>query len=446
MDLNKILNVINNKSAPKNTNEVDELPLYRGPRELNICEGEGCSKIATKEAANLYGLGYNSMNPQDAWYKRAAVLKSGGKEVWNKSSKGMKGLKVGDFISLDRGVSGKELYGSNVKGYNLKDNEGNEHLGVIIGRDEKGRILVKHGSESGKVYIQPIDELNLPEYGFKYKPTSIYRSKAIEDKKIVNTKNYESQVQYSGVDRNKFSPSYVPTENEKNFVDALNKNAQSQQNTLSLNPKEAKMLRDISFGIFQNESEGGDTKTPIGLKMFGSQLAHAFGRDASPSLGDIQFKYDDIRQNKDKTLTAIGRRMDELNVQKSGMSNYLKHRDNYNDEANAVMALISSNYDKIKKDPSKYQYNPKDNTVYGGIPLEQALLSSYNKPGYINSKEKLLSKEKYAKNALTKMSKLDENYRAKGNKASVPTVKEIMNIPYKSGGNMASKLIDLGIL
>jgi hypothetical protein len=44
------------------------------------------------------------------------------------------------------------------------------------------------------------------------------------------------------------------------------------------------------------------------------------------------------------------------------------------------------------------------------------------------------------------MSKLDESYRAKGNKVSIPTVKEIMNIPYKSAGNMGSKLIDLGIL
>jgi hypothetical protein len=442
MDLNRISEIIKAKPAPKK----DDLPVYKGQMKFKICEGEGCSKIATREAANLYGVKYDEVNPQDAWYKRAAVLKSGGKEIWNKSSKSMKGLRVGDFISLDRGVSGKELYKSNVSGYNSKDNEGNEHLGVVVGKDKNGRILVKHGSENGNVYVQPIDELNIPEYGFKYTPTSIYRSKSIENKEIKNTRNYESQEKYKGVDRSRFSNSYAPTDKEKLFLEALNNNAQSQQDVLKLTPKESKMLRDISFGIFQNESEGGESNTPIGLKMLASQLAHAFGRKASPSLGDIQFKYDDIRQNADKTLTSVGRRMDELNVQKSGLSNYIKHDKDYNDEVNAVMSLVSSNYDKIRQNPSRYQYDPVRNTVYGDIPLEQALLSSYNKPGFINSKEKIKSKEKYAKNALSKMSKLSERYIGLGGKNEAPNIKEMLRSKDKSVGTIGQQLINLGIM
>jgi hypothetical protein len=433
MDLRKILKGGTKKSDAKETTQPDDMPVYKGQREFKICEGEGCSKIATKEAANLYGVDYNQMSPQDAWYKKAAVLKAGGSVVWNKASKEMKGLKVGDFVSLDRGISGKELYKSNAPGYSMKQNEGNEHLGVVVGKDENGRVLVKHGSESGKVYVQPIDELHLPEYGFNYTPTSIYRSKATEGKQIVNKKNYESQDKYQGVDRTRFSPNYIPTENESKFVNALNAHAQEQQNILGLTAKEGKLLRDISFGVFQNESRGG-ASNEVFPKMIASQLAHAFGRKASPSLGDVQFKYDDLRQNADKTLTAIGRRMDELNVQKTGMSSF-SHDKNYNDETNAVMALLSSNYNKIKSNPKKYQYDPVNNTVYGDVPLDQALLSSYNKPGFIDSKKKLLSKEAYGKNALSKMGKLDEEYAKKGTKKLIPTVKEMLKKAAEQSNN-----------
>lgn len=451
LNLNKVLSAINKgKGKPTPTpatKKQDKIPVYRGPKEIKTCEGDGCSKIATKEAANLYGVPYDQMNPQDAWYKRAAVIKSGGSEVWNPNSSKMDNVKIGDFVSLDRGVSGKELYKSSIGGYNLKDNEGNEHLGVVVGVDERGKLLVKHGSENGRVYVQTIDSLNLPEYGFKYKPTSIYRSKSIENKEIKNNRNYESEDKYKGISRSTFSGNYVPTKNEVKFVSALNKNAQAQQKALKLTGKEAKLLRDISFGVFQNESEAGSTDTPIGLKMLSSQVAHAFGRKASPSLGDVQFKYDDIRQNADKTITSVGKRMDELNVQKSSMGNYLKHRNNYDDEVNAVMSLLSNNYDKIKKNPEKYQYNPKNNTVYGDIPLSEALLASYNKPSYINSKEKLISKSKYAKNALSKMSKLDEAYRKEGTRAKKPTVMEILkDNSSQSIGDIASTMISLGIL
>lgn len=447
MDLKKVLSTINGKPSTAKDNTPDDLPIYKGQKAFKVCEGEGCSKMATKISANLYGVNYDELNPQDAWYKRAAVLKGGGKEIWNSTSKNKySGLKIGDFVSLDRGISGKEFYPSKNKGYDLKNNEGNEHLGVVIGKDENGRILVKHGSENGNVYIQPIDEIEIPEYGFKYKATSIYRSKALEGNSVKNDRDYINKEIYKGVSRQNILGSRVSTKNEDNYIKALNSNAQLQQDVLKLQPTEAKKLRDIAFGIFQNESEAGDTNTPIGLKMLIANSANKLGRKASASLGDVQFKYDDIRKNADGTMTDIGRRMGELNVERSGMYNILNHRKDYNDESNAVMSLLASNYHKIKNNPEKYQYNQNNNTVYGDIPIEQALLSSYNKPSYIDSKAKLLTKEKYAKNALSKMAKLNAGYQSKGTKARIPTVSEILNTPDKSIGSFASKLIDLGIM
>jgi hypothetical protein len=382
--------------------------LYYGPRAMKFCKGKGCAEIATTGVANLLGVDRESLSPQDAWYKKAAVLKNKGKEVWNKDSKDYSGIQAGDFISLDRTGMWHAYDKSKVPGYTLKDNEGNEHLGFIVGHDPKtGLPLVEHGSESGHVYVQPINELSLPDLGFEYSPMSVYRSASAEGKKPVNPRFYTQPG--SGIPINWASKTAKPTENDKRYIAALNSNSGKQQMMLGLTPTENKYLNDLSYGIFHNETEGGESKTPIGGSMIAAAAAHELGKllpsfinrhPTSASLGDVQFKYDDELMNADGTISKVGRYMNDLGVDRDGLYSPLNHRADYNDEVNAVASKLANDYQKIKKNPKKYQYNPETNTVYGDIPVGHALLAAYNLgPSALSNPKKIKDKQNYINNA-----------------------------------------------
>jgi hypothetical protein len=406
------------------TDNNPKLPIYKGPTEFSECKGDGCSRIASKTSANLYGVSYKDVNPQNAWYKKAAVLKGGGKVVWDaKESKDFSNVQVGDFVSLDRPGNDKKNLKSPIKGYSLKDNETNEHVGVIIGKNKDGKLLVKHGSENGKSYVQPIDNLFLHEYGFNYKPVSIYRPKSLEGKKLFDKRYYQSK----GVDEIHFSESYIPSDNETKFLKSLNSSSEIAQQTLGISEKDEKMLRKLSFAMFENESKGGKTKVPIGGKMILADLANKLGfKKTSTSLGDIQLKYDDIKYNKDKSISKAGKLMDEMGVTKEGLGSYINHRKNYDDEAKASMAIFGTNLKKILNNPSKYKYDSNKGTVYGDIPIQKALLGAYHLPSSLDNEKLLREKSTYGESGMKQINKLIPEKGEVREGFKKPSVKEIL--------------------
>ena len=396
------------KQASKQTE--NQLPIYYGPMEFENCQGAGCSKIATTEIANTFGMNYGDLHPQDAWYRRSSVLKNKGKEVWNPSmGNNYSGFKVGDLISLNRPGDTYEKTASKTPGYTMADNEGNEHVGEIVGKTKEGVPLIKHGSEHGKIYVQPINNVFLSDAApvtLKYKPQSVYRLAELENAEIKDKKFYIPPA--ASIPITWKNPNRKLTANEKKYIDAINANAGKQQQMFGLSPEEAKMINTLGYGIFHNESNAGNTswKRPVGGKMLASELAHAFGREASPSLGDVQFKYDDMMYNKDKSLSNIGKRMQNIGVTREGLSDWTHHRDNYNDEVNSVAALMSDYLDKFKNNP-KYKYDPKKKTVFGDIPIDKALINIYHF-GPAATKEKFLRNAKsYSDKAMKYINELN---------------------------------------
>ena len=425
-------------------NKQEELPLYYGPNVFENCVGAGCSKLATTETAILNGLSYYALSPQYAWYKKAAVLKDKGKQIWDPSKPDYSGVKVGDFVSMDRFGHDHDRDVSPIKGFTLADNEKIEHVGNIIGRNEQGIPLVKHGSEHGKVYVQPITDLVLPDANdvnipLYYKPKSIYRSAAVENLDLKNKKYYTKPGKIDPIVWQ--NPTEAPTENEKKYLDAINKNAPMQQLVYGLTPEETKRINEVSWGIFHNETKAGATSKPVGGKMIAASLLHAFGRDNAASLGDVQIKYDDLMFNKDGSISKTGRLMQEMGVNRDGLYSPLEHRKDYNDEVNSVAAALATSLDKIKNNPTKYKYNPDKNTVYGNIPVDEALATIY-RLGAVGFKESALRKHlSYGKAAATHV-----------NRDIEPSKKPIVNVggqplfaklPKKEQGGQLTKLDQL---
>jgi hypothetical protein len=425
-------------------NKQEELPLYYGPNVFENCVGAGCSKLATTETANLYGVSYDALSPQDAWYKKAAVLKDKGKQIWDPSKSDYSGVKIGDFVSMDRFGHDHDRDVSPIKGFTLADNEKVEHVGTVIGRNEQGIPLVKHGSEHGKVYVQPITDLVLPDANdvnipLYYKPKSIYRSAAVENLDLKNKKYYTKPGKIDPIVWQ--NPTETPTENEKKYLDAINKNAPMQQLVYGLTPEETKRINEVSWGIFHNETKAGATSKPVGGKMIAASLLHAFGRDNAASLGDVQIKYDDLMFNKDGSISKTGRLMQEMGVNRDGLYSPLEHRKDYNDEVNSVAAALATSLDKIKNNPTKYKYNPDKNTVYGNIPVDEALATIY-RLGAVGFKESALRKHlSYGKAAATHV-----------NRDIEPSKKPIVNVggqplfaklPKKEQGGQLTKLDQL---
>jgi len=400
----------NKKATNQPPKQENQLETYYGPLQFENCQGAGCSKIATTEIANTFGMNYGDLHPQDAWFRKSSVLKNKGKEVWNPSmGSNYSGLRVGDLISLNRPGDTYEKTASKIPGYAMSDNEGNEHVGEIVGKNKQGIPLVKHGSEHGKIYVQPINDVFLSDAApvtLKYKPQSIYRLAELENAQIKDKKFYTEPK--PSIPLSMRVPNKKLTANEKKYIDAINANAGKQQQMFGLSPEEAKMINTLGYGIFHNESNAGNTSMarPVGGKMLAAELAHAFGRDASASLSDIQFKYDDTMYNKDKSLSSVGKRMQNIGVTREGLSDWTHHRDNYNDEVNSVSALMSDYLDKFKNDP-KYKYDPKKKTIFGDIPVDKALINIYHF-GPNATKEKFLRKaNSYSEKALKEANTLN---------------------------------------
>lgn len=405
--------------SPEKKNLVGQLSsvlprlTYYGPTELHTKLGDGCSRIAASTTQQLYGI-YDPTSSEDAWYAKKAVINAGGKEVWNKSMKDdYSKMQIGTYVSLDRPGSWYGLDKSKNKNMTLKDNENIEHRGVVVGFDKDGVPMIKHGSSSGKTVVQRIDALKLPDHDWTYTAVSAYTPASIMGKDIVDKRFYTKpeeadNLQYipaqSGVAKinaqqigNKgLAPmNQKPnngSENEIKFMTALNNNLSKQMQILGLKKNEANLIAKVAFGVFHNESEAGTSSFPIGLKMLGSTLLNRAGvRKSNPSLSDVQFKFDSLMNNADGSTSKIGKSLLELGVDKEGLSDWTHHRDDYNDEVNAVAASAADALAKIKANPEKFKYDAKNQTVFGNIPLGVALAAAYSK-GFsaITSKESLM--------------------------------------------------------
>lgn len=175
----------------------------------NCPNGIGCSEQATDVAAKILGVNRNELIPGDAAYRTQLFENYGMHKIWNPY--GLKKvdakskdfipfpkekyseLRAGDLIGLDRG-SGTIRYGP-PKGMTEANSSNIEHYGVIIGKTEDGRPIIRHGSEAGKnrgfYYEEAIaDDGTVSSLGAgRYKIATVYRHPGIENNTINRVKN-----------------------------------------------------------------------------------------------------------------------------------------------------------------------------------------------------------------------------------------------------------------
>jgi hypothetical protein len=440
--------------------------IYYGPTEFKECYGEGCSKQATKKVASLYGVDYDELNPQDAWYKKAAVIKGGGKTIYDKSQGSLadsyENLKIGDFVSLDREGSPHAKDESRISGYDISDNEKTEHLGYVVGFNKEGVPLIRHGHEgnvlsNAKSYVQPITEMSLPDLDLNYKVSSIYRPKKLLKDATLKTNKYYKEI--LPVENLEFFDKENVTKEKKKYLKAFNKNSKEFQLESGLSPEEVSAIGNISYGIFGNESSFNSNiknrtiETPLGdfdipiptknmlrvPKQMGKELLYNLGiTDSSPSLGPTQLKYTDVKFNKDDTITDTGKLMDTLGTTKGGMSNYTTT--NYDAVTKGTFANLANKYKQLKSDP-KFEFNPENNTVFGNVPIGYALARAWQNPSLSKLKETLQSDDSdYSKAVYKNMSELEGNVFP----VNLP---EVIVAPNKQkNGGWLSKYEDGGII
>ena len=100
---------------------INNLPVFTGEANQK-CTAQGCSEVATNNLLSMFpGVKKSDLAPEDAWYRRAALLEQGGTQIWGlgteytRESEGgnigkmpfppaslWKDLKVGDVITFNR--------------------------------------------------------------------------------------------------------------------------------------------------------------------------------------------------------------------------------------------------------------------------------------------------------------------------------------------------------
>lgn len=327
---------------------------YNGKTEFE-CKGKGCAEQVHSELQNI---GYDPTKySTDAWFTSDAVQKAGGSAVnW----KDYKNVKVGDVLSMDRPG---EHYQTEMKNNpnKYKAEKSVEHLGIVVGFDEKGTPLIKHGGKEEKTVVQPITNLSLqaPVGTLNYTPSTMVRvpnntGKVSDDYFRINHARIDNLPGPITFNNTKY------TANDKKFIDAQNKNLEQQTKVLGIDPKSTQELQRMSFAIFKKESDGGQSKlanikeSVSGLKKY-------------PSLGPTRLKYDMF------TNSLPGNYMNNLGVRKENLA----YGRDYNDVVNATMSVLGAQY----KNQSKLA---DENNFRFGVPIENIIQKSYNAPSLRN--------------------------------------------------------------
>lgn len=396
--------------APGSVNTVQQSGVqdnyyYNNKRELP-CVGKGCAENVSDELSRM---GANPIRT-DAWFMGDAIDKNKGTLISNNYSDilSRQDYKVGDVITLDR--PGEHYQKEQKNNPNHYKSEPVEHVGVIVGRDEKtGKWLVKHGGQDENTVIQPIDDLSLKVNStgmtLNYKPMSVHRLPNFNLNPDYVSRNFtkDENILKNTSPLSFKNPSNLEGKDQK-FLDALNNNLANQSKNLNLSPQEIQQLQKIAYGIFGNESKFGESNKLIPKEIlktiaYNTKLSKLFGDNSSPSFGDTRLKYDDIYADG---KSRIGKTFDYLGVNKKGLKGAKADKD-YNDEVNATMAILADNYRKLTSNNSEghsdYNYNPSKNTVFNGVPIGLAIAKMYNSPAkgaaYFNNPEN----NDYGKNA-----------------------------------------------
>ena len=378
------------------------LPVLRGYGEEN-CSKEGCSsntsmKLNSLIAGNLEG--EVNLWAQDAWFNKDRMLQDDGSLVYNTDvrdydqmpsvPKEVYGtLQVGDYVHLNRVDSpSSKKYAAKTK--DGLTNENIEHMGFVIGKDEDGTPLVWHGSESGQAYVQRLDEqLSLKDEKLNYKVSSIVRNPAMKNLNDEAKEKIKNQAYYSPFDKNlklTVREGYT-TEGQKEGVNAVNNNMQNFKD-FNYNQRDVARIGELLVGgIMQNESGGDESDYRTWVKQPGAYIAKdvfgvkkAFEGDQA-SWGVYQMKSDYNFRNKDGTLNAKGKRLEELGV---GIDNIF---DSIENQTIAGTLILLDNLEDLRKDPN---YDSETRTIKG-MPESYVLAKSWQ------SGSGWQGREKYAK-------------------------------------------------
>jgi len=405
------------------------------------CSEWQCSKLASAKASGFVKLikGDNEATTwaQNAWFDKSHQLNTGGQLLYNEPKRGDMGyvpkelydiFQVGDFVHMNRAGQTYD------KEYKVGlENEKIEHMGMIIGKDERGVPLVYHGSEKGKAYIQPIDKaLDLPDqgrFGFKYWISSIVRPKELIGEDFSPLKDSRYHRPSIEVDKeNQLVALPGASEYQKQAMSIVNKNYKAlgqlgyTQNDINLAGEvllggilnmESKAMDDsermnvsipVSGGIiktsvphpYKNPTaygvfiKGKETlasfyKHPVFKGMFTDESRiNVFGKNIpAPGIGEVskspyQFK-PKMHFGTNMRPTPLGKNLyHNLGILPEDVA------DNAETQVLAAMAILLNNMSSIKR---REKYDEKTNT-YDEIPISYVLAKSWQAGSGFVGKEK----------------------------------------------------------
>lgn len=373
-----------------NSNIKDGYLPYLAKGVENCTKGKGCSANVSIKMSNLLGnITDESLWANDAWFNKSEVLNKGGdllyennekdfskmqnvpKDVWSK-------LQVGDYVELNRtNTNSSARFASQTK-EGLK-NEGIEHLGFVVGKDKDGTPLVWHGSETGKAYVQRIDQpLVLHDENkltnsntFTYKVSSIVRASALKNADFSGLQN---SAYYTTLDPNKkLIPKKGATETQIQAVTTLNNSINKFKN-LGYSQDDANYVgRLLIGGIMSNESKAGESLKRIPKEIAATIWKDYLGQGAfegdEASIGYYQMKPNYNFTNKDGSLNPLGKKLEKLGVNVNDIES-----SDIDLQTKAGTLILLDNYTKLKEDPD---FNVKTGLYKGKIPASYILAKSW---------------------------------------------------------------------
>ena len=387
-----------------NTALKDGYLPYISQGEETCVKGKGCSANVSIKMGNLLGnITDDSLWANDAWFNKSDILNKGGdfiyenkerdfskmqkvpKDVWSK-------LQVGDYVQLNRTDtnSSAKFAGQTKEGL---ENEGIEHLGFIVGKDKDGTPLVWHGSETGKAYVQRIDQsLVLHDENkrtnsntFTYQIASIVRSPSLKNADFSGLQN---SAYYTPLDpKKKLVPKKGATESQVQAVTTLNNSTNAFKN-LGYSQDDANYVGRILIGGIMGMETKGDTSQKAGLKQTAAYLVKdVAGIDAfdiplidkrfpgkefeqdEASVGAYQIKPNLNFREKDGSLNPLGKKLQRLGIEVDDITS-----GNIEAQTKAGTLILLDNYEKLKKDPN---FNVKTGLYKGKIPASYILAKSW---------------------------------------------------------------------
>lgn len=378
------------KNYTVNTNLKDGYLPYLDRGEEICVKGKGCSANVSIKMSNLLSnFTDKSLWANDAWFNKSDILNKGGdlvyenkerdyskmqkvpKDVWGK-------LQVGDYVQLNR----KDTASSNKFAAQTKtglQNEGIEHLGFVVGKDKDGTPLIWHGSETGKAYVQRIDEpLALHDENeisgtnnFIYQVASIVRSPHLKNKDL---SGLQETAYYSPLDPNKKLISKKgATQMQRAATSAVNKTI-GQFKSIGYKQDDVNYVAQILIGgIMSNETQGGDSlkRVPkeIAATVWKNYLGQGNFEGDEASVGYYQLKPHLNFTNKDGSINSLGKKLQKLGLSVDDIGSF-----DINAQTKAGTLLLLDAYSQLKKDKD---FNPKTGLYKNKIPASYILAKSW---------------------------------------------------------------------